>query len=151
MAPLAKFLRRSRDDRRMLAAAAIVHVIVAIAVRALPFGLVRQLLDRAAAFGRSARAAGDVDARVIRAARSVSAVLPGATCLTEALVAGVLLGRAGCETTLCFGVSGAVPADRPFDAHAWLERRGVTVVGARGVAYDPLASPTRCVSSPLPR
>ena len=78
-------------------------------------------------------------------------MLPGATCLTEALIAGVLLRRSGCETTLCFGVSGAAPAGRPFDAHAWLERCGVTVIGARAIAYDPLASPHRCVSSPLPR
>ena len=146
-----KFLRQSRADRRRLAAAAILHAIVATAVRALPFARVRRLLDRLATFAGGTDGAGDVEARVIHAVRSVSAVLPGATCLTEALVAGVLLRRSGCETTLCFGVSGAAPADRPFDAHAWLERRGVTVIGARGIAYDPLSPPTRCVSSLLLR
>ena len=151
MGPLRKFLRQSRADRRRLAAATVLHVIVVSALRALPFARVRQLLERIAAFGRGTRGDGEVAARLIWAVRSVSSVLPGATCLTEALAAGVLLRRAGCGATLCFGVSGLTPADRPFDAHAWLERRGVTILGARGIAYDPLASPTRCAPSLLLR
>lgn len=151
MSLLRKFLRQSRADRRRLAAAAILHAVVATAVRALPFARVRRLLDRLATFAGGTDGAGDVEARVIHAVRSVSAVLPGATCLTEALVAEVLLRRAGCETRLCFGVSGAEPTDRPFDAHAWLERRGVTIIGARGIAYDQLASPRQCEPSPSAR
>ena len=151
MAHLTKFLRKSPADQRMLALAAILHVVVTIAVRALPLGRVRQILGRVAAIATRRLGAADGDARVAQAVRTVSSVLPGATCLTEALVANCLLTRSPGETTLCFGVSRVRPAERPFDAHAWLERRGATLIGARAIAYDPLRPTSRCVSSPLPR
>ena len=151
MRMLAKFCRQPSLDRRLLVSAAAVHLFVAIGVRVLPFARVRHALDRLAAFGSPAPSADDIEARVVRAVRTAALLLPGANCLTEALVAQCLLARHQCEATLCFGVSRIRPAERPFDAHAWLERRGVTVIGGRGIAYDPLAPPSRCVSSPLPR
>ena len=86
-----------------------------------------------------------------RAVRAVSAVLPGGTCLTDALVAGVLLNRAGIETTLRVGVTRETTAGRALDAHAWLERDGATILGASAVAYLPLRPPTRCAPSPSRR
>ena len=106
---------------------------------------------RVAALGPRPGAIEDVDARVVQAVRTVAAWLRGANCLTEALVAQCLLSRYQCETTLCFGVARDQPAGRPFDAHAWLERRGAGLIGARAVVYDPLRHPSRCASSPSPR
>jgi hypothetical protein len=142
MARLRKFFDQPIADRRLLLQAAVLHLVVAGAVRILPFGRVRRILRRVAACDASTRCAPDADLRVVRAVRTVASLLPGANCLTEALVAQCLLGRAGCETTLCFGVSGARPAARPFDAHAWLERagRGV-VIGARAIVYQPFHQP----------
>ena len=152
MTRLTAFLRKPRADRRLLLLAAVLHPLVATGVRLLPFGWVRRGLDAAASAGpRPREVGGDVDARVVRAVRTISSILPGGNCLTDALVAQCLLARHAREATLCFGVSSIRPAGRPFDAHAWLERRGAGIIGARAIVYDPLRHPSRCASSPLPR
>ena len=152
MARLRAFLRKPGVDRRMLLQAAALHLFVVIAVRALPFRWVRRGLAAAAAAGPRPRdVGGDVEARVVRAVQTIASILPGGNCLTEALVAQCLLARHARETTLCFGVSAIRPAERPFDAHAWLERRGAGIIGVRAIVYDPLRHPSRCASSPSPR
>lgn len=144
---LGKFLRKPRADRRLLASVAVLHAFVAIGIRVLPFGWVRRALDRAATFGASSRVEDDYEARVVRAVRTTASLLPGATCLTDALVARYLLMRCGSETRLCFGVSRVRPDDRPFDAHAWLERAGKGVIGTGAGVYEPLRPPRTCLPS----
>jgi hypothetical protein len=151
IADLNAFQRRAPADRRLIALAAVLHVIVAVAIRALPFARVRALLDRLAVLGPRPRAITNVDARVVHAVHAVAARLPGATCLTEALVAQCLLARHRCETALCFGVARDRTNGRPFEAHAWLEQSGSGLIGARAIVYDPLRHPSRCASSPSPR
>jgi len=150
MTRLLKFLRTPHADQRMLARAAILHVLVTIAVRVLPFGRVRRVLGQVAAFGPRPRAVDDVGARVVRAVRTVASLVPSTNCLTEALVAQCLLAHYRCDTSLCFGVSRIRPAGRPFDAHAWLERGGEGVIGVGAVvAYDPLRHPRTRLPSPF--
>lgn len=141
--PLLRFLRLAPADRRLLLLAAGWYVVVAIALRTLPFGRVRRLLDRAATLGRRPAPIDDAHARIVRAVRAVASRLPAGNCLADALVARLLLARAHCETTLCFGVAQERPAERPFDAHAWLEQRGRRLVGARAIVYHPFRHPTR--------
>jgi hypothetical protein len=62
---------------------------------------------------------------VARAARPV----PGATCLTQALAAQVLLARAGHASSLRMG---ARRRNGVLEAHAWLEDGERVVYGARG-------------------
>jgi hypothetical protein len=64
--------------------------------------------------------------RVARAVQRVSRVVPGATCLTQALAAQVLLERGGLPTRLQIGIRDRGQA---MQAHAWLESRGMTVIG----------------------
>ena len=64
--------------------------------------------------------------RVARAVRRVSRVVPGATCLTQALVAQALLERRGLPTRLQIGIRDKGQA---MQAHAWLESFGTTVIG----------------------
>ena len=141
MRVLAKFCRRPSRDRRLLVSAAALHLLVAIGVRVLPFAWVRHALDRLAAFGSQARSAANLEARVVWAVRTAASLLPGANCLTEALVARCLLTHFQRDATLCFGVSRVQPVDRPLDAHAWLEHAGRAVMGARAVDYEPLCPP----------
>ena len=151
---LGRFLRKPRADRWLLVSAAVLHAFVAIGIRVLPFGWVRRALDHAATFGPPTRVEDDVvddhEVRVVRAVRTTASTLPGATCLTEALVARYLLMRCGSETTLCFGVSRVQPADRPFDAHAWIERAGKGVIGVGAIVYEPLRPPRTCLPSQSP-
>jgi hypothetical protein len=150
MRMLVKFCRRPSLDRRLLLSAAALRLFVAIGVRVLPFAWLRHALDRFAAFG-STPGDDDIEARVVRAVRTVASLLPGPSCLTDALVAQCLLARHQREATLCFGVSRIRPAGRPFDAHAWLEHGGSSLIGVRAIAYDPFRHPSRCVSSPSAR
>jgi hypothetical protein len=64
--------------------------------------------------------------RVGLAVTWASRVVPGATCLTQALAAQVLLERRGLPTRLHIGIARDQQAVR---AQAWLESQGVTVIG----------------------
>ena len=140
MRHLGKFLRKPAADRRLLLSAAALHLFVAAGLRVLPFHWVRRVLNRLAASGAAAAGPG-ADARIVHAVRTAAFLLPGEHCLTEALVAQCLLARAGCESTLCFGLSPVRTDARPFDAHAWIEQKGRIAIGARAVAYQPLRRP----------
>jgi transglutaminase superfamily protein len=76
---------------------------------------------------------------VVWAVRRVSRAVPGATCLTQALAAQVLLSRRGYASRLRIGVAHA-PGDG-LRAHAWLESDGLIVLGGAPVeAYTPLSA-----------
>src|SRR5687767_4024900 len=71
------------------------------------------------------------------AVERVSRAIPGATCLTQALAARLLLSRRGHASRLKIGVTR--PAGERLRAHAWLESEGRIVLGGGGVeAYTPL-------------
>ena len=80
---------------------------------------------------------------VARAVRRVSRVVPGATCLTQALAARLLLSRYGYPAHLQIGVVRTPEGE--LRAHAWLESEGRVVLGAAELeGYTPLndASPS---------
>ena len=64
---------------------------------------------------------------ILWAVEAVSARIPRATCLTQAICAKLLLRWSGLHSDLCLGV--ACSADGALRAHAWLERDGRTVLG----------------------
>jgi hypothetical protein len=66
--------------------------------------------------------------RVARAVARASRVVPGATCLTQALAAQVLLERSGLPTRLHIGVGG--DPGQTVRGHAWVESQGMIVIGA---------------------
>lgn len=55
--------------------------------------------------------------------------VPKATCLTQALVTQVLLGRYGYPSTLRLGVG--LSETGQFQAHAWVESNGTVVIGGK--------------------
>jgi hypothetical protein len=65
--------------------------------------------------------------RVARAMRLTSRLVPGATCLTQALAAQILLGQRGYHLQLRIGV--AKDGGGRLEAHAWLESQGMVVIG----------------------
>lgn len=75
------------------------------------------------------------------AVHRVSRAVPGATCLTQALAAQLLLSRRGYPSRLRIGVAHA-PGDG-LRAHAWLESDGLVVLGGSGFeAFTPLSAAT---------
>ena len=73
----------------------------------------------------------------------VSRTVPGATCLTQALAAQILLSRRGCGSRLKIGVARAAAGG--LVAHAWLESDGMVVLGGPDIgSYTPLNLATVC-------
>ena len=62
------------------------------------------------------------------AVRTARWTVPFASCLTQALALHHLLARAGYESSIHIGV--AKTAGRGFEAHAWVERAGVTLLSS---------------------
>ena len=79
-------------------------------------------------------------AQLVWAVRCASVYVPHPTCLTQALAAQVLLERFGYPTRLLIGVAPDDKGRTPFQAHAWLESKGVVVIGGSTVDYVPLAT-----------
>jgi hypothetical protein len=66
-------------------------------------------------------------ASVVRAVTRASALVPRATCLTQALAAEALLGRYGWHAEVRIGVRLADGSG--LIAHAWVEREGKPILG----------------------
>lgn len=125
MTDLDREVRRAVSDRLFLLEAAVVLALVHIGLRFLSFQTVRSLLHRwaggsvpAPRLALAPRLLGAVD----RASRRL-----GLTCLPRALAAHALLARRGIRTDLRIGV--ARTAGSPLEAHAWVEREGVVLLG----------------------
>jgi hypothetical protein len=69
--------------------------------------------------------------RVVWAVELTSRRVPGASCLTQALAAKLLLCRWGVPSHLRIGVARGDQGD--FQAHAWLEASGQVVIGDVGL------------------
>jgi hypothetical protein len=72
-------------------------------------------------------AAPETARRIGWAVRNAARLVPGASCLTQALAAQYLLARAGCRAQLQVGVA-QDPSGRLL-AHAWLVSDGRVVIG----------------------
>ena len=135
---LAKWLRLSGTDRDLVLRAVLLVGTIRLALSFLSFRTLQRALARlgqpsGTTGGTSARSAD----RLVWAIRRASLCVPGATCLTQALAAQVLLARHGHQAQLRIGVA-RDPAQR-LEAHAWLEQDGRVLLGAdEGRSYTPL-------------
>lgn len=66
--------------------------------------------------------------RMVWAVRAASRRVPGASCLTQSVALHCLLVQAGHRSSIYIGV--AKDAERGFQAHAWVETDGRTLLGA---------------------
>lgn len=102
-----------------------------------------RLLDRSQR-GRSLRAplAFDHVEQLARAVSRGSRLVPGASCLTQALTGQLLLARRGIESTVHLGVS--KDTHQQFRAHAWLSVGDRVVLGGGGMErFTPLTTLAR--------
>jgi len=74
------------------------------------------------------------------AVRVASTCVPQATCLTQALAAQVLFVRYQYPAVVHIGVARAQSERSTFQAHAWLESNGQTMIGESNVHYAQLTS-----------
>jgi hypothetical protein len=103
-------------------------MVIRLALWLLPFGAVQRLTRH---WGRQSARAGvgrRRDPDVLAAAvRYATRYVPRASCLTQALVAQVLLSRSGYAPALRIGL--ARGPGGALNAHAWLENEGEVVLG----------------------
>jgi acetylornithine deacetylase/succinyl-diaminopimelate desuccinylase-like protein len=126
MAGLVRFLGLSGPDRRLVLRAAAWLAVVRLALWTRPFARVRELV--AVAADTTSRAPAVAPGRLAWAIEAAAQAVPGASCLTQALAAEIMLERSGEHPELKIGVA----TDREaFEAHAWLELDGRPLVGAR--------------------
>lgn len=124
---LRKIARLDPSDRLLLAEAALVVPIVRMALTILPFRLVHRGIAAATRFLRRPAPATRTQDRITWAVMVVAVRVPGASCLTQALAATLLLVRHGHAATLRVGV--AKNDDGTLRAHAWLESGGRAILG----------------------
>ena len=127
MTALRRFLQFAPRERRLLIQAAVLLALVRAGLLLLPFRVLLRLTRR---IERAARPGSGSDVPVgsiVWAVRRAGRLVPGATCLPQALTGRVLLARAGHLSELRIGVRKSAAAG--FEAHAWLEHRGEVVLG----------------------
>lgn len=115
----------SAADWRLRCEAVAVLALVRVGLWILPFKTVGRMTAGTTA-RRDNNPAGTAQ-RVSRAIPSSARMIPGASCLTQALAAEVLMRRRGCPCALRLGVARNAAGD--LRAHAWLESNGISVVG----------------------
>jgi len=69
--------------------------------------------------------------KITWAVTRMSRYVPAATCLTQALVAVVMLEEAGAPASLRIGVTRKKSGD--LEAHAWVESSGKVIIGGTHV------------------
>lgn len=135
-----RHLRRLRGisnlNAVLLLRAALLVAGIRVALWLLPFSCWRRLALASWPLHASQEPDSSVD-RLAWAVSRVSRFIPGATCLTQALALMRLLLRSGRLATLHVGV--AKSADGRFEAHAWVDSGGKTVIGGSAIEhYVPL-------------
>jgi hypothetical protein len=118
----------SPADRSLILESSSLLLFIGVGLRLLPFATLRRLLDKYSSL--VPRATGVEDTRVVWAVRAASRRMPfRMTCLVEALAAEAMLRQRGYECNLRLGVCRPGSPSKSLRAHAWVERKGMVVLG----------------------
>jgi hypothetical protein len=135
MSKIRRFAGLSGAEQLLLLRTLFVVGLIRLGLWVLPFRLVQRYAFRTT---RKQRRGYSVE-QFVWAVRAVSSQIPGATCLTQALAAQVLLTRAGYSPRVEIGV--AKSEKNQFQAHAWLVLGDRVLIGGVGVErYTPLVA-----------
>jgi hypothetical protein len=144
MRALRKFLCLPRADRRLLVGAALLLGLIGAALRLVSF---KKLLHLSEAFCRRSSQGQNLPPPssecIIWAITAANRRMPfGRSCLTQALATKILLTYWGHPARMRIGVSKGEHGR--LEAHAWVESRGVVVMGAQASSrFVPLPSMDR--------
>ena len=114
-------------------------VMVRMALTLRPFPAVRKWVLSRASRGTQPLVDGalDDDRALRRAVQRGARLLPGTTCLPQALAGLLFASSRGLRAWVCIGVQAG--SDEPFGAHAWLvTARGVVIGGEEAARFTPL-------------
>jgi hypothetical protein len=122
-----KFLDLPADEQRQMLHTLLLVIAFRLGLWIVPYHVLQHIADRVAA-RRIAPA--DEPQRISRNITAMSRYVPGASCLTQALTAQVLLQRDGFTPKMRIGVARGELGE--FKAHAWIECDGKIIVGDLG-------------------
>jgi hypothetical protein len=133
--PFRRLVSLSADDWRLLLLVALMQLVAAAALKAMPLSRLR---TRAARLGRFARAAAPgCDDGVVWAIEATGRRLGRlSSCLVRAIVAEVLLGSA--ERPVCVHIGVKRTPAGALAGHAWVTVADRVVIGASDDRYVPL-------------
>jgi hypothetical protein len=137
----AKFLRLPGSERRLVLSAALTVALVRLELWTLPLATVRRRVGKSGLRRHTALPSRPAAERISWAVAAAARFVPGASnCLVRALAAEAMLGRFGYHSQLKIGV-GKTAAGQ-FEAHAWLESEGQTLIGQFDLGrYTEMAGP----------
>lgn len=127
MKKLFPFTRLSSAERKILLKSVALLWVVRIGLWVLPFQRLSELLKRRTRVAPAPLPDAGASEKITRAVTRMSRYVPAATCLTQALVAVVMLEEAGVPASLRFGVTRKKSGE--LEAHAWVESSGKVIVG----------------------
>jgi hypothetical protein len=135
---LKRFLRLPADERGLLSRALLYAAAARACVSLVTFrAICRYVAGSAAPAHAGVRYS---PGRIAKAVGAAGRVVPGSTCLSEAMAAHVLLRRSGWTSVLCLSIQPARAGGAPFQAHASVESEGRIVLGgAAGETFAALA------------
>jgi hypothetical protein len=122
-----KFLDLPADQQRQMLHTLLLVIAFRLGLWTVPYHLLQHIADRVAA---RRLASPDQPQRIGRNVTAMSRYVPGASCLTQALAAQVLLQRDGFTPKMRIGVARGELGE--FKAHAWIECDGKIIVGDLG-------------------
>jgi hypothetical protein len=128
MRRLTRFLALPAEDRMAFAVSIALLCVVRLSLWIVPFRWLHSAVRRVAPppDGTPDPTPGEAE-RTVQAIESAARSIPGATCLTQALAAELLLRRAGHPAAIHVGV--AKTSSGQLEAHAWIEAYGRVLLG----------------------
>jgi hypothetical protein len=124
---LKRFLHLSKQERSLLLKAALATIVVRLSLALLSLPTVQHLaVNLSWGNGESLN-----PTRIVWAMRAVARLVPGSTCLVQALAAQALLIRYGYRPLVTIGVT-KDECDR-FGAHAWVTCENQVLIGGQYV------------------
>ncbi|MDI6724002.1 MAG: lasso peptide biosynthesis B2 protein [Methanobacterium sp.] len=134
MSKIKTFLKLNSTEKFILIKAFFLLLTVRIMLWILPFSFIQKITRRLTDVSEDMMSEISIE-KLTWAIRVMSIYTPGATCLTRAIAAQILLARYNYSSSIKIGVS---KNDEEFEAHAWLEKDGGIILGESETQYTPI-------------
>jgi len=134
MSKIKTFLKLNSTEKFILIKAFFLLLTVRIMLWILPFSFIQKITRRLTDVSEDMMSEISIE-KLTWAIRVMSIYTPGATCLTRAIAAQILLARYNYSSSIRIGVS---KNGEEFEAHAWLEKDGGIILGESETQYTPI-------------
>jgi len=135
MSKIKTFLKLNSTEKFILIKAFFLLLTVRLMLWILPFSFIQKITPRLTDVSGDMKTSEVSIEKLTWAIKVMSIYIPGATCLTRALAAQILLARYNYSSNIKIGV---FKNGEEFEAHAWLETEGGIILGESETQYTPI-------------